>query len=132
MNYTAELNKNWPSINEGFLKASLCLQRIITSVILVINRLWADITQFFFVSNTCLSFIRMSFIVGVEITIGGSRGVGDYESASPPGPISFIVMQFSVKILPNNRFSPQRSVVGAPSVQEILDPPLITSFRSRI
>ena len=46
-------------MNKGFLKAFLCLQLIITSVILVINRLWADITKFFFVPNFVVKLVEL-------------------------------------------------------------------------
>ena len=40
------------------------------------------------------------------LTIGGSK-VGGHEACAPPvGPISFIFMEFSGKIWPNNRLVP--------------------------
>ena len=50
------------------------------------------------------------------------RGVLGTCPPPPPGPISLIFMQFSAKILPNNRFpSTSQGLVLCP---QILDPPL--------
>ena len=52
------------------------------------------------------------------------RGSGVLEMRAPsPGPISFIFMLISVKILPNNRFLSQTQVFAS-LVLKILDPPL--------
>ena len=51
---------------------------------------------------------------------GGGGGLG--MRALSLSPISCIFMQFSAKILPNNRFLV--SILLVPSVWEILDPPL--------
>ena len=40
-------------------------------------------------------------------SIGGSEGEGAKDALPTLGPISFISMQFSVKILSNNRFLPE-------------------------
>ena len=57
---------------------------------------------------------------------GGSKG--GQERPAPPGPISFIFMQFSGKIWQNSRFLPPplgfAPTSSPPSVWEILDPPL--------
>ena len=56
------------------------------------------------------------------------RGGGDATDVRPLfGPISFIFMQFTATILPNNRFLAQIQWL-APSVWEILDPPLNSIF----
>ena len=43
-----------------------------------------------------------------------------------PGQIAFVFMQFSIKILPNNRFLLQTQGLAPPTlVLEVLDPPLV-------
>ena len=73
----------------------------------------------------CKFFCRFKNLIG--LSIGRSKVAPRTPSRSPrppSGPISFIFMRFSAKILSNNRFLPQTHVVW-----EILDPPLLyTSF----
>ena len=47
-----------------------------------------------------------------------------------PGPISFIFMKFSAKILPNNRILPQIQGLAPAPAWEILDPPLTLLLNS--
>ena len=75
----------------------------------------------------------MSFIVGplavregVLLVIYSQWRIQEGSLGTARGPISFIFMQFSVKILPNNRFLPQtRGLVSLSSVWDILDPPFV-------
>ena len=53
--------------------------------------------------------------------IGGSQGLA---LETPPPPVSFIFMQFSAKIVSNNRFLSQTQKLTPLLVWEILDPPL--------
>ena len=53
-----------------------------------------------------------------RIQSGGALGMH-----APLGPVSFVFMQFSAQMLPNNEFLPQTQGL-APPIWEILDPPL--------
>ena len=82
-----------------------------------------------------VSLLNVYLFVGLWITsdqtsyilTGWSKGA---LGTRAPGPISFIFMQFSAKILPNNRILPQIQGLAPSSAWEILDPPLTLLLNS--
>ena len=74
-------------------------------------------------NTNVMSSIFCSLKVNVFPSIGGSEQGSVRVESLPPGPLSFIFMQFSANILPSNRFAPPPVRVGAP-IWEILDTPL--------
>ena len=69
-------------------------------------------------------FVQLSFKPN-KVSLADPRGA---RKRSPLGPISFIFMQFSAKILSNNRFSPQTQGGWCPPCPCLGNPGSVTGY----